>query len=291
MVARYGGHQVIWILGGDGKYTDQYEQRWKSIGRGVFGEEQGNARPPGVVAQHPGGGSWIGEVYATEPWLDIVGYQSGHNNGAGAVNFITKGRVASQWDKLPARPLINMEPVYEEIGRTITARDVRSASYWSILAAPTSGITYGANGIWPWLRTGEEILNHGSKGEGTSRWNESLKLPGSVQVGYLAKFMRQLPWWTLKPAPELLVEQPGIRQYNHFVSVSRTDDGTTLVAYLPNAAPVRLYNLTSTSYTAQWFNPVSNHSTSGGVQTSQGVLTATPPAGGDDWVLVLRRGK
>ncbi|WP_247235326.1 DUF4038 domain-containing protein [Telluribacter sp. SYSU D00476] len=291
MVARYGGHQVVWILGGDGKYTDNLEQRWKNIGRGVFGDEHGNARPPGVVAQHPQGGSWIGEVYANEPWLDIVGYQSGHNSGAGAVNFITKGHVATKWDKLPARPLINMEPVYEEIGPKITAKDVRSASYWSILAAPTSGITYGANGIWPWLRTGEHILNHGSKGEGSSRWNESIKLPGGTQVGYLAQFMRQLDWWNLKPAPNLLVVQPGDKQYNHFVSVSRTDDGNTLVAYLPTSTPIQLYNLANTTYTAQWFNPVSNQTTSGKVQTSKGVLSATPPAGGDDWVLVLRRGK
>src|SRR5690606_8383323 len=50
MVARYGAHHVVWILGGDGRYTDQYEHRWKNIGRGVFGGEH-----PGLVALHPGG--------------------------------------------------------------------------------------------------------------------------------------------------------------------------------------------------------------------------------------------
>ena len=29
LVARYGGHQVIWFLGGDGRYLGEYEQRWK----------------------------------------------------------------------------------------------------------------------------------------------------------------------------------------------------------------------------------------------------------------------
>ena len=43
---------------------------------------------------------------------------------------------------------------------------MRNASYWSILATPTAGITYGANGIWPWLREGEEILNHGRSRRG-----------------------------------------------------------------------------------------------------------------------------
>ena len=36
LVARYGGHQVIWFLGGDGRYVNEYEQRWKNIGRAVF---------------------------------------------------------------------------------------------------------------------------------------------------------------------------------------------------------------------------------------------------------------
>lgn len=107
-----------------------------------------------MVALHPGGGSWIGEVYANENWLDIIGYQSGHNNNPKTLDFINKGPVAARWDKLPPRPLINMEPVYEEINPDIRAADVRNAAYWSIFNAPAAGFTYGANGIWPWLREG-----------------------------------------------------------------------------------------------------------------------------------------
>jgi hypothetical protein len=51
IVARYGGNQVVWFLGGDGKYVEEYEQRWKTIGRGVFG--RGDYQ--GLVAQHPKG--------------------------------------------------------------------------------------------------------------------------------------------------------------------------------------------------------------------------------------------
>lgn len=41
MVARYGGHHVIWLLGGDAQFVEEYEQRWKTIGRAVFGGEHG----------------------------------------------------------------------------------------------------------------------------------------------------------------------------------------------------------------------------------------------------------
>lgn len=96
LVARYGGNQVIWFLGGDGKYIDEYEQRWKTIGRGVFGGENGNARPPGVVAMHPQGRSWIGKQYAHEDWVDILGFQTGHNATPNTQKWITAGPVAQE---------------------------------------------------------------------------------------------------------------------------------------------------------------------------------------------------
>ncbi len=51
---------------------------------------------PGLVALHPGGGFWIGEAYAQESWLDIIGYQSGHNTQPSTLQFINKGPVASR---------------------------------------------------------------------------------------------------------------------------------------------------------------------------------------------------
>lgn len=286
MVARYGGHQVVWILGGDGKYTGENEQRWKTIGRGVFGKQ-----PPGLVAQHPGGASWIGEVYADEPWLDIIGYQSGHNSSENAVNFITKGPVSKMWDKLPARPLINMEPVYEDINPKITATHIRNASYWSIFNSPIAGITYGANGIWPWLREGELILNHRGTGEGVRRWKESLSLPGSVQIGYLAAFMKTLEWWKLKPAQDLLVEQPGDKVYNQFVSVAQTDDQATIVIYLPHPTPIQVRNLHAYSFEGKWFNPVSNQFSKAKLEDKKSILGITPPTEEGDRVLILRKKK
>ena len=283
MVARYGANHVIWILGGDGKYTGETEQRWKNIGRSVFKEG-----PPGVVALHPGGTSWIGDVYADESWLDVIGYQSGHSNSEHAVNFINKGQVAARWDRLPPRPIINMEPVYEEIQPNITAADIRNAAYWSVLNAPTAGFTYGSNGIWPWLRKGELILNHADKGEQTSRWYDAIKLPGSLQAGYLARFMRSMEWWTLKPAPELLVEQPGDKVPADFVSVSQAEGGRTIVVYIPRSASVKLYNLANYRYDVKRFDPVSNQLIKAEAITKDGILNIVAP-GRKDYVFVLKR--
>lgn len=284
MVARYGGNQVIWFLGGDGQFTDIFEQRWKTIGRGVFGEMQ----HPGVVAQHPRGSSWIGEIYKEEPWLDIVGYQSSHNNEQRVVDWINKGPMANQWDKLPARPLINLEPNYEEINFKITAEDVRNASYWSIFATPLAGITYGANGIWPWIQDdGNLVENHGNPGgKGPTPWNKSIDFPGSMQIGYLSAFIQQCEWWKLKPVPELLVEQPGDKVFNHFIPVVADDSYSTLLAYTPIQQEIKIRNPGNLNYTAQWFDPINNQYLTAELTSGEGWLASTPPAA-QDYVLVL----
>jgi hypothetical protein len=281
-VARYGAHHVIWILGGDGFYLEQYEDRWKYIGREVFRDD-----PPGIVSQHPRGRSWIGDAYANEHWLDIVGYQSSHSNQEGTVNWVNKGPMAAQWDKLPPRPIINMEPNYEEIRFEITARDVRNASYWSLFATPIAGITYGANGIWPWIREGERILNHGSPDDQPpSTWRESIDFPGSLQIGYLSDFIQQFEWWKLKPATEVLAEQPGDQMYNHFISVVKTDDDTLILAYVPGKSTLKLYNPQKINYTGRWFNPATNQYQPANITRKNGLIEATSPSD-EDWVLVL----
>ena len=267
IVARYGGNQVVWFLGGDGRYVNEYEQRWKNIGRGVFGEDH-----PGIVAQHPHGRSWIGSDYVEEDWLDIVGYQSSHSSEEATVNWINKGPVSEVWHTIPPRPIINLEPIYEEIRKNTTAKDVRNASYWSLFSAPVSGITYGANGIWPWLREGEKILNH-SDAPWTSNWRESLPLPGGVQIGYLSEFIQKFEWWKLKPAhQELLVEQPGDKMFNHFISVVKTDNYENILAYVPVKSTFQLYNPHLIQYQSQWFNPVTKAYSKIKTLTKTGIL-------------------
>ena len=287
LVARYGGHHVIWLLGGDGFYLKFYESRWKEIGRKVFGQPHTRGHAP--VALHPMGRSWIGEAYAREPWLDIVGYQSGHGTDRAAVEFITRGPATRSWSHLPARPTINMEPCYEEINSSVDATAVRNASYWSVFATPPAGITYGANGIWPWIRPGERILNHGALGRQETRsWQQSINLPGSQQVGYLAALMQRFRWWTLIPDNTLLVQQPGDEDYQHFVSVVRTEDYCTILVYIPSNTPLVIQNPEKLSYQLRWFNPSENsYRVAENEENNPGDVVQITPPGPSDIVAVL----
>jgi hypothetical protein len=249
MVARYGAHHVTWLLGGDGKYWDELEDRWKYIGQEVFRD-----KPQGISTTHPMGGKWIGDIYGNEPWYQIDGYQSSHSTGQRTVELITK-TVAEGWKQQSPKPVINLEPCYEEIHYRIFEDDVRNACYWSVFAAPPSGITYGADGIWPWIRKGETALNHRANPK-VSTWDQAIELPGSRQIALLGDLMRRWEWWNLRPAQDLLLDQPGERNYQHHISVLKSSDHQTILVYVPaEQLELRLLLPPGMEYSYQWFDP------------------------------------
>ena len=70
MVARWGAHDVVWILNGDGDYRGAKAERWRRIGQAVFGE-----REHAPVVLHPNGMNIPTEEFRDQSWLDITGYQ------------------------------------------------------------------------------------------------------------------------------------------------------------------------------------------------------------------------
>ena len=150
MVARYGAYPVIWMLGGDGDYRGEKAEQWKRIGRAVF-----RSNSPWLVTMHPGGQQWVADEFRGESWFDFISYQSGHGDNSQHLRWLVEGYPAKQWRKYPPKPVINQEPNYEahvayHSRQIFDAHKVRRALYWSLLVAPTAGVTYGHHGIWPW---------------------------------------------------------------------------------------------------------------------------------------------
>jgi hypothetical protein len=251
IVARYQGNQVVWFLGGDGKYDGALEDRWKAIGQGVFGDI---AHAP--VTLHPHGRSFIGHLYGKEPWYTIMGYQSSHSYAQSTVEWVNRGPVNQHWDRLRSMPWINLEPLYENIHENQTEEHVRNAIWWSLMATPVAGISYGANGIWSWLEAdGQQIQNHRTA-PWTLSWKNSLDLPVGRQMQHVVDFFRDIPWWDLYPMPELLARQPGDAQYDRYVSLLGNDNATLLVAYVPQGSSLHLSNGSKLKYAGRWYDPV-----------------------------------
>jgi len=285
LVARWGAHQVVWILAGDGDYQGERSERWKCIGEAAFGDR--HDRP---VTMHPRGQQWVGDEFRGEAWFDFIGYQSGHGDSPDHLRWLVMGPPAKEWDKEPPLPVVNLEPNYEthpayHSKRRFTDFEVRRAAYWSLLVAPSAGVTFGHNAIWVWAEEPEVPEGHPRIGT-VAPWREGLDTPGVRSMGCLRRFFDPLPWWSLRPAPELLAEQPGEGNPQCFVAAARTEGGELAVVYLSQGGdlPLRLESLKRPAV-ARWFNPRTGEWTDGGtVEEALPILTAPDS---NDWGLCI----
>lgn len=290
MVARWGANPVLWMLAGDGDYRGDKAERWKKIGRAVF---DGIAHAP--VTMHPGGMQWVWKEFSEEKWFGVVGYQSGHGDNLAAFRWQTEGPLTEDWTKLPHRPFINLEPAYEDhvayqTKRKITAEFTRRAIYWSLLCAPTAGVSYGGHGVWGWDNGTQPPTDHA--GSGTPQpWQKALKLPGAEQMKYLHDFFVTNEFWRLRPTPMFMASQPGQNSPEKFVAAARSDQKDIMIVYVPEDRSVEIkLDALPPSPNVTWINPRTGEpSPAVGVVTQTTCQFPTPAEG--DWLLLLRSQK
>ncbi|MCD6352283.1 MAG: DUF4038 domain-containing protein [Armatimonadetes bacterium] len=284
IVARWEAHAMVWFLGGDSNYTGDRAERWRHIGRGVFEGLQDQ-----VVTLHPCGRSWPLGDFKDERWYDFVGYQSSHGAGEDTLKWLAEGPPAQDWRKDPPRPFINLEPNYEAHPayghkHTFNDFDVRRALYWSLLNAPTAGVSYGHNYIWTWNYKPAVPEGHPDIGV-VPTWREGLHAPAAEQVRYLRKFFDGIEWWRLVPAPDLLAAQPGEQDVRHFVMASASKERDLVVVYTPGG-PVKLKaDALKRPAQAQWYDPRTGK-TAPAADLAEGTVELTPPGEGD-WLLLI----
>jgi hypothetical protein len=281
MVARWGAYNVFWILAGDGVYLDKRAERWRRIGRAVFGDQ-----PNRPATMHPTGRQWVVEEFGKEPWYSMIGYQSAHREKD--VAWLVQGPPLTNWKKPPTLPIVNLEPNYEGIlaydtKRPIDALAVRRALYRSLLLSPTAGVTYGHHGIWSWAEKPEVPLSHEKTGIAIP-WDQAVKSEGAKSVKNLARLFASVKWWTLAPDPSLVANQP--TDPMAFVPASRNEDGSLALLYLPQGGEIEL-NTANLKRDARlrWFNPSSGRYFPAGKVDSGSMKMQSP--GDGDWLLVI----
>jgi len=239
---------------------------------------------------HPCGQHWVADEFRHEDWFDFIGYQSGHGDSLNHLRWLVMGPPATEWRKHPPRPIANLEPNYEthpsyHSKKRFTDFEVRRAAYWSLLVAPPAGVTFGHNSIWVWAEKPE--LPEGHERLGTvAPWREGLCTPGILSMSALHRFFESITWWRLRPATELLVQQPGKENPQQFVATAKTDDGDLAVAYLPAGCSIALQTETlKRPAVARWFNPRTGEWTDAG-KVIEGTQNFTTPDN-SDWVLCV----
>ncbi|HUT46293.1 MAG TPA: DUF4038 domain-containing protein [Sedimentisphaerales bacterium] len=285
MIARYGAHQAIWFLGGDGRYTGDNAETWKRVGRAIFNEDQHR-----LATMHPGGKNWVAKEFRNEPWFSFIGYQSGHGDDEGTFRWLNQGPPATNWNGKPNLPIINIEPNYEAHNgythrKVHNDHSVRRAAYWSLLVSPTAGVTYGGQGIWGWHTKVQAPADHISTGLG-SPWHVAKDLPGALSMKYLHQFFKSIEWWRLIPAQDVLTKQPGKEDASKFITAAKSEQGDLLVVYLPEGGPVTIKtDSLKKGLTARWYHPRT------GGWLDAGDIDKSPqtfkPTDRNDWVLLI----
>jgi hypothetical protein len=285
MVARWGAYAMIWIINGDGDYRGDKAERWKRIGKAVFTSDHA------PVSLHPGGMQWNMEEFRDEPWLDIVGYQSGHGDDDNTFDWLLNGPPSTDWTSEPVRPFINLEAPYEghiayQSRKLHDDHSVRRATYWSLLVSPVAGVTYGGHGIWGWDDGSAPPVAHPNTGTPLP-WSQALTMPAAEQMPHLVDLFGSMAWWKLRPAQEVLAAQPGENGRYRYITAARTDEVT--LVYLPQNEEVQLRtDCFENSISAIWFDPRTGQSQVAAIHKEGDVLWfATPGAG--DWLLLLGR--
>ena len=158
---------------------------------------------------------------------------------------MTEGPPSKDWKLEPAKPFINLEPPYEyhlayQSKTPITPHTVRRAVYWSLLNAPTAGVTYGGHGVWGWDDGTKLPTDHAGAGMPLP-WQKALVMPGAEQMAHVAALFTSIDYWRLRPAPQALASQPGggtgpgsgPAAARRFIAAAASDTNDLLVVYTP----------------------------------------------------------
>jgi len=286
MVARWQANDVAWILGGDGHYFGSEGAKWRRIGQAVFGDI---VHAP--VVMHPQGRHWVLNEFNNEKWIGLIGYQSGHGDSDEALSWLTRGPVVQEWNKCN-HPLINLEPPYEghlayDSKKPLSADLVRRTLYWSLLNAPTAGVTYGGHGVWGWDDGTKPPADH--PGTGTPLpWQKALILPCAEQITNLVKFFTSIEFNQLRPMPEAVVNNPGNQAPRKYIAAARSEKKDLTVVYVPEERTIEiLLTALPPSPEVKWYNPrTGENSAAVAVITDTTAQFPTPSEG--DWILWMQ---
>jgi hypothetical protein len=166
---------------------------------------------------------------------------------------------------------------------SMTELEVREEGYWGILSGCTLGNLFGNDAIWTMGGPFDSI---------GATWQSQLGSVGSVGQAREGALFRSREFWKLLPDTTNTYLTAGFGSGTAISVLSRTSDGQTMIAYIPNGdqatVSINMAGIVSSTNTARgwWFNPQTGATTNLGTFSNNGSQKFVPPDG-NDWVLVL----
>ena len=219
---------IVWIIGGDIQGNVKPEV-WEALATTIKQIDKNH-----LMTFHPRGRHTSAQWWSKAEWIDFHAFQSGHRKYGqrmGTIDYPIPDNteednwmyVDSTWTYSPLKPVIDDEPIYEEIPKGLhdasegywKACDVRRYAYWSVFAG-SCGHTYGHNAIMQFYREGYPPAYHCTKS-----WTEALSDPGFSQMKHLKRLMLSLPYFERVPDQSIVINNG--TQYDRLAATRGTD--------------------------------------------------------------------
>lgn len=182
-----------------------------------------------------------------------------------------------------------MEPPYENHPTgpktpRIDSHQVRQGAYWAMLAG-AAGHGYGALDLFHLYKEDQGPFPR----DGFQPWRKAMAYEGSRHMGFMRRLFELRPWYKLVPDQSVIATDPG--EGENRVQAARAEDGSFVIAYLPQGKPLRMRmdKVTGKNVKARWYDPRGGKWHDIGVYAALGTREFVAPSQGprNDWVLVL----
>ena len=292
---RYKGFpNIIWAMGGDVDPSTGVVPKLSALATGIRSQDTVHLFVAEGEPQHAATDTFAGTTWMDLNWLYF--HTTNIPSGA-AANYLRSG----------SPPSFLGEGWYEN-EHSLTELQLRQQGYWAVLSGAYLGNGgFGNNPLW--------YFNGGPHAQsGDPSWKNQLGSAGSLAQEYLGKLFRSREHWKLVPDLEHTIMTAGYDSRSFLSSTkeslrsfirrrpfrlgstsavaARTDDGHTIIAYLPNGnastVVIDMNRITDLQSRAMgwWFNPRNGSNVLIGTFTTSGSHKFTPPDA-QDWVLVI----
>ena len=257
---------IIWIIGGD---TDPSVVKDKVLEM-ISGIRENDSvhlfsahNRPETMAVTP----WKGES-----WLTV--------NNVYSYDSVLYRHFKTAYTMKPEMPYYLCESAYENEHQS-TPQQLRSQAYQALLSG-SMGHIFGNCPIWH-FGAFKSWCN-------LTDWKKELNNAGSVSMDYFQRLFRSRSWQILVPDFEHSVITAGFGTWGlkDYVTAAITNDGNTIIAYLPSTRTVTvdLSKISGEYARCCWYDPSCGKTVNSGTFQTSGSHSFTPALNGD-WVLVI----
>lgn len=283
---RYGKKGIIWLLGGD-RLADGVEEIWRAMAKGIVIGVSGKEDYDAVLMSfHPRGGGTSSTWFHNDAWLDFNMHQTGHGLAATVQPW---ARITKDYERTPAKPVMDGEPLYEDHPLAFRAKDngysfdahVRQRAYWDVFAG-AFGHTYGNHSVWQFYQQpGRKPVNGP-----LFYWTEAIHRPGAAQMQHVRALIESRPFFSRVPDQSIVADA---LEGSDYISATRGDGYLFVYSAQGRRFTANLGKISGDRVKGYWYSPRTGTSLEIETIPNQGTHEFVPPSEGfgSDWVLVL----